>query len=570
MDPFILQPCVPLYLDGEEICSAEAVSMGGSSSGEWSSSIISDTPVTVYSNRSEAADAPWKEGRNKEVFMFRSQIPAPRSLRGEWTLPIEGCGKWGYIFEYDIFKYSIFTIEGLDFDRLTLPEILRKCLKGITAAEALKRDGRFADDLGYFELVNIDDERKTECTDIIDCLDNKKFQICFPQGADTDVSIPGQQKPPHASNNAKRSGGMTSVLDVARQNGLSLTTSIKETGSSVDRKEVYDLLCQQYPRLKGWQESRFPKNSFQEALKYRKESFGKSRQPFTEIRSVMLLLELSESVCLISGSFIKQGTGFVLFDNFVLTNARLFDYWVKSNTPNWREFVNVTVVFNFEDQESDRNNLSAKVFIGDDKLDYVILKLETEKVPPGLLKRFGPVPSDGEACVVGHPGGGVTKMSPTWVVEKERREHAENNDNLEDCEEFCSLCEINQQIKNDPYENIYVTHNTLMYHGSSGSPVFDAEGRVFGLHSGGFFYGFPNLSENVIEYAFPLLTIFENFVDNLKKDGYGEVLERVEEEAKGNPHLENIIASVVGSKQGKPGALLQEVESKTDSEEMAV
>ncbi|XP_063324600.1 uncharacterized protein LOC134623367 [Pelmatolapia mariae] len=189
--------------------------------------------------------------------------------------------------------------------------------KGITAAEALKRDSRFTDDLGDFELVNIDDERS--------------------RYGNKNVAIPGQQKPPHATNNAKRSGGMTSVLD------------------------VYDLLCQQYPCLKRWMESRFPKNSFQEALKYRKECFGKSRQPFTEIRSVMLLLELSVSVY----------------------------------------------------QESDRNNLRAKVFISNDKLDYVILKLETEKVPPGLLKRFGPVPSDGEACVVGHPGGGVKKMSPT-------------------------------------------------------------------------------------------------------------------------------------------------------------
>ncbi|KAL3973552.1 hypothetical protein ACER0C_024759 [Sarotherodon galilaeus] len=109
MDPFILHPCVPLYLDGEEICSSEAVSMGGSS-GEWSSSIISDTPVTIYSNRSEATDAPRKEGRNKNIFMFRSQIPAPRSLRGEWPLPFEGCGKWGYVFKYELGELWLYQL----------------------------------------------------------------------------------------------------------------------------------------------------------------------------------------------------------------------------------------------------------------------------------------------------------------------------------------------------------------------------------------------------------------------------------------------------------------------------
>ncbi|XP_039887357.1 serine protease FAM111A-like [Simochromis diagramma] len=452
--------------------------------------------------------------------------------------------------------------------------------KGITVAEALKRDGRFTDDLGYFELVNINDKCKTECTDEIDNLDKMKFKICLPRGANMEtkdvkqVAIPGQQKPPHASNNAERTRQTRSVLTLAQQKEISITTAAKETGCSIDSKEVYKLLCKQFPHLKQWMESRFPENSFQKTLKLRKENFGKIQQSFSEIHQVRLLLELSESVCLlevpINDSSIKQGTGFVLFDNFVLTNAHLFKYWVDSKLPNWHKHVNITAVFNFEKQDSDKNKINAKVFVGNDKLDYAILELKPNKleVPPGLLKRFGPVPLDGAACVVGHPGEGVKKMDPTCIIVKEGREEAVNK-TLEDYKDnLILLYEINQAIKNHPCENIYVTYNSFMYHGSSGSPVFDAYGQVFGLHSGGFFYGFPKTEQSVIEYSFPLLTIFENFVDNVKKEGNENLLERVEEEAKGNPHLENIIASVVGSKQDKPEELLQGVQGKTaDSEE---
>lgn len=49
-------------------------------------------------------------------------------------------------------------------------------------------------------------------------------------------------------------------------------------------------------------------------------------------------------------------------------------------------------------------------------------------------------------------------------------------------------------------EEEVVTYNTFMYHGSSGSPVFDALGRVFGLHTAGFVYGFPK-EKGVIEFA---------------------------------------------------------------------
>lgn len=311
-------------------------------------------------------------------------------------------------------------------------------------------------------------------------------------------------------------------------------------------------------------ESRFPGNSLQEAFNLGKENFGKIQESFSEIHKVKELLKLSKSVCLITGSSIKQGTGFVLFDNYVLTNAHLFEDWVQSKLPNCHKSVNVTAVFNFEKHESEKNKINAKVFFGNKKFDYIILKLETEEVPPGLLKRFGPVPSDGEACIVGHPGGGVRKMDPICIIEKDRREEAVNK-NCEDIKEyFITLYAVNQVIKNNPFENIYVTYNFFMYYGSSGCPVFDGHGRVFGLHTGGYFFGLLKPNQSVLKYAFPLLTLFENFVDNLKKEGYGEVVERVEEEEKGNPHLENIIASFVGSKQDRPEALLEECLDKME------
>uniref|UniRef100_A0A3Q4FYM7 Serine protease n=1 Tax=Neolamprologus brichardi TaxID=32507 RepID=A0A3Q4FYM7_NEOBR len=387
--------------------------------------------------------------------------------------------------------YSVFYIDTKGGLNVTSTKLFRNtkvenfkylCVYGekeMSVEEALKRDGRFIDELGCFELMNINDEHMIVCTQKIKKLHNKKFKICCPRKVNTKTNqqaMPGQQKQqvlPHASTNAERTKETGSVLAVAHQKGIT--------------------------------------------LKLRKENFGKIEQSFSEIHKVRLLLELSESVCLlevpINDPFIIQGTGFVLFDNFVLTNAHLFKYWIDSKLPDWHKTLNVTAVFNFETQEfKEINKINAKVFVGDAELDYVILELITEsQVPPGLLKRFGPVPLDGAACVVGHPGGGVKKMDPTCVIEKTRREEAVHK-NLEDYKEYIiTLYAINQAIKNDPYENTYVTYNSFMYHRSSGYPVFDAHGRVFGLHSGGFFYGFPKSKQSVIEFSFPLLTIFENF-----------------------------------------------------------
>ncbi|XP_045073119.1 uncharacterized protein LOC121555442 [Coregonus clupeaformis] len=71
------------------------------------------------------------------------------------------------------------------------------------------------------------------------------------------------------------------------------------------------------------------------------------------------------------------------------------------------------------------------------------------------------------------------------------------------------------------------------------APFFDYLGRVFGMHTGGFAYKDKRtqITESVLEYALPLLTILQNFVIRLKEDNNQAVLKRVHEEAQNNLFL---------------------------------
>ncbi len=142
-------------------------------------------------------------------------------------------------------------------------------------------------------------------------------------------------------------------------------------------------------------------------------------------------------------------------------------------------------------------------------------------------------------------------MDPTCIIKREKREQA---DHLHPHKMSTFIVQsVIHLIKEQGIEDIMmsgskadkaVTDNTFMYHGSSGSPVFDAHCRVFGLHTAGYVCGFPNHIDSVIEFAQPLLTIFEDFVSKLKESGDEELLKRVEKEVKGNSELEMVLSSV--------------------------
>uniref|UniRef100_A0AAX7UXP9 Serine protease n=1 Tax=Astatotilapia calliptera TaxID=8154 RepID=A0AAX7UXP9_ASTCA len=382
--------------------------------------------------------------------------------------------------------------------------------KGITVAEALKRDGRFIDDLGNFELSNNQDpKRLTVCTQKVEKLHEIQFKIRLPKDKKKIKNEKLQEK----------------------------------TSSDVDRDKIYELLREQFPDLKRWMERRFPGDSFQEALNLTKENFGKIQQSFSQVHRVRKLLELGKSVCKINFNNSSVGTGFVLFDTFVLTNAHLFKGCVEGR--KLQQDAEVFAFFDYEEPEPETKFYyfrAENTFIDfDAELDYAVLELN----PEGLLSKVGPLPANGEACIIGHPEGRVKEMDPTCIIETEKRAQAAD-DYLSQYKNPLIIKSLSDHVRKQGIENILeggykagkvATYHTFMYHGSSGSPVFDGLGRVFGLHTGGFTYGFTKKDESVIEYAHPLIMIFEKFVSNLKESGNNELDDSIKKQLLKPPYV---------------------------------
>ncbi|XP_014887668.1 protein FAM111A-like [Poecilia latipinna] len=184
--------------------------------------------------------------------------------------------------------------------------------KGMTVEEALRRDGRFLDGLTNFTLSDNRTGDVTNCTEIVDNLDGRKFQIRLPRKGKTKATNPSQvvqeqdstQQTSQEEENASASPKVqnievTKVLENAAKNGVSVKASIEELNIQIDLNEINDLLRKQFPKLKAWMESRFPGRSFEKTLKLKRENFGKIQNSFSEVHTVRGLLDLSKSICLL-------------------------------------------------------------------------------------------------------------------------------------------------------------------------------------------------------------------------------------------------------------------------------
>uniref|UniRef100_A0A3P8TFP4 Uncharacterized protein n=1 Tax=Amphiprion percula TaxID=161767 RepID=A0A3P8TFP4_AMPPE len=249
-----------------------------------------------------------------------------------------------------------------------------------------------------------------------------------------------------------------------------------------------------------------------------------------EVKMMKKLMELSDSVCQVRINGTPEGSGFLLFGNFVLTNAHV----IKDihNDVSGQFNGRVTVHFSFDDLEQPvGGSVEVEAVVGGEfcpdvsPCDWALLKLSAnENLPRPLAAHFGFLPKHDAICIIGHPGDGVKKIDPCLIVPTENRNqvverhYVENQGNIQlITQEFFQNMAISVQ------QHQGLTYESCFYHGSSGSPVFDKHCNVVAVHSGGYKYNGTRGQTNVIEYGYALSDITVRMIIQMVERGRFDV-----------------------------------------------
>ncbi|XP_078142521.1 serine protease FAM111A-like [Centroberyx gerrardi] len=419
--------------------------------------------------------------------------------------------------------------------------------KGETVKQALQRDGRLDEEIFQKNCVlsELNEEGGTEMSNIVDDLDGKSFEVILlnkpcqskkqllnePQRSGAD----GNQGPPQQSTASESVN--TQTTEESPMPNSSMTPETSPFHQIPNSEKMLNLLLSQLSvsvkQMKTQQ--KVPKLSDVQNL-FRVE-YGKNTKTCLEVKTVKRLMDLSKSVCQVRINGSAAGSGFLLFDKFVLTNGHVVKNIYDQERGQLRE--NVTVAFSFESLEQTdscetvqvKTEVAAFEYQNDDSgylCDWALLELcPDQALPDGLLKHFGFDPPRGGICIIGHPEGGVKKIDPCFIIPPDHREQAveKHYEENKECIQLVTDTFFKSMAESVKHNKRVLSYDTCFYHCSSGSPVFDEYCNVVAMHSGG--YPYPNAkgqTQSVIEYAHPLSLIIEQIILKIVETGKFDVL----------------------------------------------
>uniref|UniRef100_A0A8C3VZ96 FAM111 trypsin like peptidase B n=1 Tax=Catagonus wagneri TaxID=51154 RepID=A0A8C3VZ96_9CETA len=277
-----------------------------------------------------------------------------------------------------------------------------------------------------------------------------------------------------------------------------------------------------------------------------KECFGKVTENSTSVETCERLIHHSESV-----GFMKwdvngnsgNATCFVIKNGYIFTCRHVLSLILRNNAnPSSlldiiSNCVKVTFSYkNFCPKDDDWFSLEKWFAVSDETLDYAVLKLSRNgnRYPPGLFQHVSPPPSSGLLYLIGHPEGQIKKIDGCAVIPLEQRLGRYPEDHQDEvvgtyASTYNAYPVLTQRsFLTQVWSSETLSYDTCFSSGSSGSPVFDACGRLVAMHSFGHFYRHENKVHALIEFGYSMASILSDIKQ--KHESFYKLLEEEENE----------------------------------------